>query len=80
LHLCSIDSSRAEEAKAVPMEIGGRGMAVLEVPGKREEPEDGPLYRGYAPVKTEPVTLKFIPYFAWANRGEGEMRVWVRIK
>lgn len=80
LHLCSIDSSRAEAAKAVPMEIGGRGMTVLEVPGMREAPEEGPLYQSYAPVKTEPVTLKFIPYFAWANRGEGEMRVWVRIK
>ncbi|UKE71444.1 hypothetical protein K8O61_06785 [Xanthomonas cerealis pv. cerealis] len=22
-------------------------------------------------------TLTFVPYFAWANRGEGEMRVWV---
>jgi len=25
----------------------------------------------------ETMFLKFIPYFAWANRGEGEMRVWV---
>ncbi|MCM2550811.1 glycoside hydrolase family 127 protein [Burkholderia glumae] len=24
-----------------------------------------------------PQTLTFIPYFCWANRGEGEMRVWV---
>ena len=21
--------------------------------------------------------LRFIPYYAWANRGEGEMEVWV---
>ena len=26
------------------------------------------------------VTLKFIPYFAFANRGESDMLVWVRRK
>lgn len=24
------------------------------------------------------VELKWIPYYAWANRGEGEMSVWIR--
>ncbi|WP_394183677.1 hypothetical protein, partial [Salmonella enterica] len=24
-----------------------------------------------------PQTLTFIPWFSWANRGEGEMRIWV---
>jgi len=24
-----------------------------------------------------PMDLKFIPYFAWANRGPSDMRVWV---
>jgi len=27
----------------------------------------------------EPVRLRFIPYFAFANRGVGEMAVWVRV-
>lgn len=26
----------------------------------------------------EPVTMTFVPYYAWNNRGEGEMTVWVR--
>jgi len=26
----------------------------------------------------ESVSATFIPYFAWANRGIGEMSVWVR--
>ena len=30
-----------------------------------------------APVKRQPRTLTFIPWFSWANRGEGEMRIWV---
>lgn len=50
----------------------------LELPGLREELDNGPLYRGYAPTRIRPVTLKYIPYFARANRGEGEMLVWVR--
>ncbi len=30
------------------------------------------------PTETIMNELKFIPYYAWANRGPGEMRVWVR--
>ncbi|WP_374987797.1 hypothetical protein [Paenibacillus sp. R14(2021)] len=26
----------------------------------------------------EQQNVRFIPYFAWANRGPGEMTVWVR--
>ena len=78
LHLCRVDPARAGEARSVPVEICGRRMMALEVPGAREEPDSGPLYRDYAPTETRPVTLKFIPYFAWANRGEGEMQVWVK--
>ena len=36
----------------------------------------------YAPVAAapaaKPVTLRFIPYFAFANRGESDMLVWIR--
>jgi len=35
------------------------------------------LYRTDAPG-TEPVLLKAVPYFAWANRTPGEMAVWTR--
>lgn len=30
-----------------------------------------------SPVKAEMQKLTFIPWFSWANRGEGEMRIWV---
>ncbi|XBS70195.1 beta-L-arabinofuranosidase domain-containing protein [Acerihabitans sp. KWT182] len=37
-----------------------------------------PLYRyDGEPYRRTPRSLLFIPYFCWANRGEGEMRVWV---
>ena len=30
-----------------------------------------------SPVQRQLQTLTFIPWFSWANRGEGEMRIWV---
>lgn len=30
----------------------------------------------YDPPVSEPCTLKLIPYFAWANRGKGDMQIW----
>jgi len=31
----------------------------------------------HSPVERQPRTLTFIPWYSWANRGEGEMRIWV---
>ncbi|WP_341278650.1 beta-L-arabinofuranosidase domain-containing protein [Paenibacillus sp. FSL H8-0537] len=39
---------------------------------------NGSLYRSEADWRLEPVRVTFIPYYAWANRGLGEMSVWVR--
>lgn len=36
------------------------------------------LYQKYGEELSEPVTLHYIPYFIWNNRGEGEMQVWTR--
>jgi len=36
------------------------------------------LYRSNADAALEPASLTFIPYYAWANRGKGEMAVWVK--
>jgi DUF1680 family protein len=36
-----------------------------------------PLYMPYKPARRTPVTAMLIPYFAWANRGENEMTVWL---
>jgi len=81
LHLCRINASAAGQTVTGKVGIGGRTMTMLKVPGFRQEPpaDGAPLYSGYMPPKERPVTLKFIPYYAWANRGEGEMRVWVRV-
>ena len=57
----------------------GHPMTVLKVPGKRlAAAESAELYHPAGPVRERDVTLRMIPYYAWNNRGEGEMSVWVR--
>lgn len=34
------------------------------------------LYSDFSPNDYDKVSLKYIPYYAWNNRGEGEMSVW----
>lgn len=79
LYLCRLAPERIGESRTVPMEICGRKVLSLEVPGLRTAVEAGPLYREYRPEEVRPAPLRFIPYFAWANRGEGEMQVWTRV-
>lgn len=56
------------------------GVHVVTAEGRKEKfTEWGEsLYKRNTGTETEPASLKFIPYYAWANRGLGEMRVWVR--
>ena len=42
--------------------------------------QGGSLYDPYVFPKAELFTLRFIPYYLWANREEGEMRVWLTAK
>ncbi len=55
------------------------GCSVIEAQGQRVDAASwgNELYRQAAPAR-EPVNLRAIPYALWANRGEGEMRVWLR--
>lgn len=52
------------------------GCVVIETSGTRE-PAAPALYTA-APPAAKSVALRAIPYGLWANRGEGEMRVWLR--
>ena len=54
-------------------------LMTLSVPALREVEEDSSaLYHEWKPFQTQDVNLTLIPYFAWANRGENEMSVWLR--
>lgn len=53
------------------------GIVALTMPGMRTLVPDHGLYGDSAP-REEPVALTAIPYYAWANRGENQMCVWIR--
>ena len=47
--------------------------------GFEEAPFDE-LYHNYSPASTTEREINLIPYFAYANRGESDMQVWLRVK
>lgn len=53
------------------------GTRVVEARGLRQAASPEALYAG-TPADLVPAPLRFIPYHKWANRGKGEMLVWVR--
>lgn len=65
--------------------IQGRGVfahkVLIQAEGVKKtasDPERQPLWHfDHAPAAQQTQTLTFIPWFCWANRGEGEMRIWV---
>lgn len=84
LHLLSVDMKElyGEQDKIQIIETSELGQRVnkIVVPGYRKEEKQEKLYQEYEPPVYTETPLVFIPYFAWANRGEGEMRVWVNEK
>ena len=87
LHLCKVDQSRIQAADKWNVSVEkteelGHPMITLKVPGLRQEEKaekEKSLYTEFQPVKETQTELTFVPYYAWNNRGEGEMSVWVRI-
>ncbi|HJN17130.1 MAG TPA: glycoside hydrolase family 127 protein, partial [Armatimonadota bacterium] len=65
------------DATHVPELLGGvtvlEGEAVLRPAAEW----DGKLYQEIPAAQDEPVRIRLIPYYAWLNRGECDMRVWL---
>jgi hypothetical protein len=80
LHLIRLGSVRPEECKTEwkPEKLGG--IVEISTPGLRESDEGwgDTLYSAEKQIDAAPAVLTWIPYYAWANRGPGEMRVWIR--
>ncbi|WDM79144.1 glycoside hydrolase family 127 protein [Xanthomonas cucurbitae] len=71
---------RSAEFTLVPGEGALAGMTLIQTDGLRrvDQSETDTLYRYDAAAPGwQTQRLCFVPYFAWGNRGEGEMRVWV---
>ena len=80
LHMLRLGGARPEdfEARWMPDKLGG--IVELQCPGLRETDAGwgDDLYSADKDVETVPARLTWIPYYSWANRDPGEMRVWVR--
>ena len=72
----SLRAAKNLEPVMVPIQEGPlNGMLRMDVPGYRLEC-DAVLYSARRP-RAVPYTVRMVPYHAWANRGENEMRVWL---
>ena len=79
LHLVRLKSPCDFEIRWEPELLGG--VTTLRCGGLREERDGWDEHTLYAPdgqTHETQTNLCWIPYYAWANRGVGEMRVWVR--
>ncbi len=58
------------------------GVEILETEALVEPATDwgSELYRPKQSVETKTIPLRLIPYYTWANRGAGEMTVWLPVK
>ena len=79
-----IPGLRIDPASAVTEEESSRfgvPAILLSADGYYRKPvRTDELYTDYVRPVYEPRTLHFIPYYMWANRGEGEMDVWLGVK
>ncbi len=80
LHSVRLGSGSAESFSAEwkPDKLGG--IVELRSPGIRENDTGWgeTLYSSINRIESDPVVLTWIPYYSWANRDPGEMRVWIR--
>ena len=70
----------ADAAVAFQADLLG-GVDTVDLPAVREhaDEDDAPLYvDADEPRAGEPATLRLVPYYSWANREIGEMRVFQR--
>lgn len=75
LSLLRLPKTAELAARFDPALLGG--CVVIEAPAERLQPATQELYSTAEPA-VAPAQLKAVPYCLWNNRGEGEMRVWIR--
>lgn len=80
LHQVLLQRQADYQIQFEPEALGG--MQTISAPANRLESSEwgDELYMASAETQLKEVVVKFIPYYAWANRGRGEMSVWVKEK
>jgi hypothetical protein len=70
------------DIKLIPIKMEITNIPIVCLEGKAEAISDtswkNTLYR---PIKNEKqtISIRLIPYYAWGNRGKGEMTVWMPV-
>ncbi len=65
------------DLQPTPMSIGKSRMMALTGHAYLLPASDGRLYQELPATAPKAITIKLIPYFAWANRGASDMSVWM---
>lgn len=77
LHLLTLDCN--SDCETEDFKIQETMVTSVRMKGYRQVPDEiDSLYYPVNKVIKNPVQLRFVPYYIWANRGENEMTVWVR--
>lgn len=79
LHTVGVEPEAVRKAEKVSLPFISENAVGYKIPGwKKAEEDTAALYmESEKKEKWIPKMLKFVPYYAWANREEGEMRVWL---
>ena len=78
MHMLKVDENARFETEE--KEIATESVIAIKAQGWRQRKvQNTGLYFAHGKTEYERTTLTWIPYYAWANRGEGEMQVWTRI-
>lgn len=78
LHLLKMDENAPFETEQ--KEISGEPVIAIKANGWRQRAVNHTeLYAVHTKAEYDRTCLTWIPYYTWANRGEGEMQVWTRI-
>lgn len=77
VNLCTVSLDTNADIGSVPDEESG-GMR-LTAKAFIDNPHDE-LYFDYNPEDKTGINLTLLPYYAYANHGESDMQVWLRVK
>ena len=77
-----LDQKLAQVLQRIIVEqCSAQTKAVIQAEGVKQSAADAAQqslwHYDVSPTSRQAHTLTFIPWFSWANRGEGEMRIWI---
>ena len=76
----SVSAKELDKVSTTKGNVQNVSVDFIDVPAIRTKTEaSDTLYTDYTESAKEKTCIRLVPYFAWANRGEGQMRVWIPV-